>query len=285
MQTDTLYVTDLDGTLLNTDSRISARSAKIISDLVSEGAQITIATARTPATVEGLLSETHTELPAIVLTGAAFWDREQRRYSEPQLLDDADAKAALKEFRQSGVNPFIYTLSPNGMLDVYHNGTMSKAAEAFMTERSNLELKKFHLDVPAIAEADSVESTVLYLAMGEADKIYELAERIRSCVNCSVYAYMDIFNEGVAVVEVFGESVSKAEAIKRLAKEVGARRIVVFGDSTNDLPMMKIADVAVAVENAIEDVKAAADIIIGRNNDDSVAEFIAKDFRSQQTPT
>lgn len=284
MQTDTLYVTDLDGTLLDTDSRVSERSARIISDLVSDGAMITVATARTPATAEGLLRDTYTTLPAIVLTGAAMWDRELRRYRHPLFLDDDSAAAVLAEFRRADVHPFIFTLCADGLLHVYHNGPMVKPAEEFMRERANLELKKFHIDDPAIERASSVPSTVLYFAMGKAETVYPLAERLRTLVDCAVYSYLDIFSPDVAVIEVFGANVSKASAIKRLARSVGARRVIVFGDSTNDLPMMATADVAVAVENAIPEVKRAADIVIGRNNSDAVARFIYNDYYSAETP-
>ncbi len=50
-----LFVTDLDGTLLNRDSRVSDESARIISMLSRRGVMITVATARTPATVDTLL--------------------------------------------------------------------------------------------------------------------------------------------------------------------------------------------------------------------------------------
>jgi len=49
---------------------------------------------------------------------------------------------------------------------------------------------------------------------------------------------------------------------------------VVFGDNLNDLPMMAVADVAVAVENALPEVKAKADVVIGPNTDDAVARWI-----------
>ncbi|WP_304643331.1 HAD family hydrolase, partial [uncultured Muribaculum sp.] len=76
----TLYVTDMDGTLLDDNSRVSPESAEIITDLTQRGALITVATARTPATVNPLLAHTVTSLPAIVMTGATLWDRNTMRY-------------------------------------------------------------------------------------------------------------------------------------------------------------------------------------------------------------
>ena len=77
-------------------------------------------------------------------------------------------------------------------------------------------------------------------------------------------------------LEICPDNSTKAKAILRLKEETGADRLVVFGDSVNDLPMFAAADEAYAVSNAIDDVKAAATGIIGSNDEDSVARFIAR---------
>ncbi|MDD6621873.1 MAG: HAD hydrolase family protein, partial [Bacteroidales bacterium] len=55
--TKVLYVSDLDGTLLNDRSVVSERSAQLLQAAIDRGALFTIATARTPATVDGLMSQ------------------------------------------------------------------------------------------------------------------------------------------------------------------------------------------------------------------------------------
>ena len=67
-----LFVTDLDGTLLDNEGRVPPMTARVISDLSHMGALITVATARTPATVDRILAHTFTRLPLIVMTGAAL---------------------------------------------------------------------------------------------------------------------------------------------------------------------------------------------------------------------
>ena len=67
---------------------------------------------------------------------------------------------------------------------------------------------------------------------------------------------------------------SKANAIKSLASEIYAEKIVVFVDNLNDIPMMKIADIAIAMGNAYPEVKEVATHVIGPNSDDSVARWI-----------
>ena len=92
--------------------------------------------------------------------------------------------------------------------------------------------------------------------------------------------YSDIYNKDNGIIEVFAPGVSKAEAVRQMARRTGADRIVVFGDNLNDIPMMAVADVAVAVDNALDEVKAAADVVTGGNNTDAVARYMATDFET-----
>lgn len=276
---DTLYVTDMDGTLLGADSRLSAESSEIITALSREGHNITVATARTPATVVPLLEGTLTLPPAIVITGAALWHRGRDggygdvRFFTPELYDGLCGL-----FAAHGLSPFVYTL-PEGssVIQVYREPRtrMNQAEEVFVEERQFLKLKQFHLQEPAPDEASA--HTVLFFAMGPLDRILRAGAGIRGSLSCTVSAYPDIFMKDTGILEVLASGVSKAAAVRSLARRLGARRVVAFGDNLNDLPMLAVADEAVAVGNALPEVKAAATRVIGPNTASSVARFIESD--------
>lgn len=274
----TLYVTDMDGTLLNASSRVSKRSSQIINRLTEAGALITVATARTPATVVPLLSGLRLSLPAIVMTGAALWDWNACSYVAPCYIKRNIAADIMRLSRMAGVNMFRYTIGADGVLDVYHCGDMSEKEQAFVNERSDLRFKRFHIG-GGCADGDN---TALFFAIGDRNRIFRLADDLRLTVDCSVSAYVDIFGEDTGIIEVFAPHVSKAEAVKSMAREVGAERIVVFGDNLNDIPMMQVADVPVAVSNALEEVKQVSVAVIGSNEDDAVARFMRDDFYGRQ---
>lgn len=275
----TLYVSDMDGTLLSSDSRVSAESARIISDLSAEGALITVATARTPATVVPLLADTRIATEAIVMTGAARWDFRRGCFAHTHRIAAEPTRRILEICASRGAHPFVYIEAPDGRtMDVYHAAAaMNRAEESFYLERRHLKLKRFHLCKPV--PADALERTLLMFAMGPRENIEEIAELIRMSSDCNVSCYPDIFNENIGNLEIQAPGISKASAIRSLAAELGVERTVVFGDNLNDLPMFAIADVAVAVANAEPEVKAAATTIIGPNYTDAVARFIAADFR------
>lgn len=275
----TLYVSDMDGTLLGADSRVSERSAALISEAVDSGALVTVATARTPATQGPLTAACGLRMPAIVMTGAAMWHAGDRRFSDTRYFTAEGCSAALAACRRHGVHPFVYTMGADGAsLDVYHGAdAMNKAEENFYLERKHLAFKRFHMrsQVPDDARAN----TLICFAMGERTAVERAADALRAETDCSVFCYPDIFNTAVANLEVFAPGVSKAAAIGRLKQRVGVDRLVVFGDNLNDLPMLAVADVAVAVGNAFPEVKAAADVVIDPNTTDSVARFIHDDYR------
>lgn len=267
----------MDGTLLGADSKLSETSARIITDLTRRGANITVATARTPATVEMILTEAETSLPAIVMTGAAMWCRDTKSYRNVCYLAEDTYRQLMAKCGKYGVNPFRYTLPDGKSMQVYHNGAMIAEERAFVDGRLNLGLKNFNIDAPH-GLLPYLPGVVFFFAMGDRENIFALADDLRVTVDCSVSCYIDIFDENIGLLELFAPGVSKAAAVRQLADEVGADRVVVFGDNLNDIPMMQVADVAVAVENARPEVKSIAHKIIGANTTDAVARFIEQDF-------
>ena len=80
------------------------------------------------------------------------------------------------------------------------------------------------------------------------------------------------------LIEISPISDNKGEAVKYLANYYGIpiEKTIAMGDNLNDLPMVKIAGLGVAVANATEKLKQAADFISVSNNDGAVAQIIEK---------
>lgn len=267
----TLFVSDMDGTLLDADAQISSTTASILSSLTDRGVLFTVATARTPATVEPLLADTRTTLPCIVMTGAALWHRDTHTYSDVYHIPGRYEAVIDRVFADAGVTPLIYTLPDNHILQVYHAGPSLNAAEQlFCDQRANLPLKHFNFNATPPEQAHG--RRLLMFAMGTVPGTQRVAAELTRLVpDCSVSCYRDTYNPALGLIEVFGPGVSKAQAVLALKQRVGADRLVVYGDNLNDLPMLQVADLAVAVGNALGSVKDSANIVIGPNTADSVA--------------
>lgn len=277
----TLYVSDLDGTLLGEDSQLSAGSIATLNRVIDElGGMFTIATARTPATVVPLMQEVHATLPFIVIGGSAMWNPVTSAYEETRAIDDATVNAVADVFARHGLYPFIYRRHGLGMLHTHHTGPLSPQEQQFVAARQHLPLKRFFLDDESFRH--NADEALLIFSMNKYAVLDALATDIRQTVDtCTVMLYHDIFDESEGYLEIFTAGTSKARAIKRLAKRVGAQRVVVFGDNRNDIAMMQAADHSVAVGNAFPEVKDAASEVIGPNTDDSVARWIEQDLQTK----
>lgn len=274
MKEKTLYVSDLDGTLLDNTSRVSPGTEAMLNEAISAGALFTVATARTPATVQTLLNGIGMELPAIVMTGAGQWDLREQRFRSITTIPEADADRIAEAFAQVSLRPFTYCVSGDSFINVYHSETMSRRELSFYEERRHLALKRFHLGQQP-ARRDRV---ALFFATGPEKLVADVCGALQKVTECSVSWYKDVITPDTGLIDIYAPGVSKAKAVKELAAQVGATRIVVFGDNLNDLPMMRVATVSVAVDNAFPEVKETAHVTIGPNSAHSVARFILDDL-------
>ena len=267
----TLYVSDLDGTLLNQDSQLSDETISILNELIEvRNVNFSIATARTPATVVNIMAPLKLRLPLVVLNGAAIWDNSERKFVKASTMDPEMVKKVCGIFEEYGVRPLVYR-KDGDKLAVHHYGDLSSQEG----ERMNLELKSFHLS--DINYKDTQDDALLIFAMNEYLLLKSIHNKVEKAVDCSSVCYHDIFDVSSGLMETYAPATSKAVAVRALANEIGADRLVVFGDNRNDIPMMQIADYAVAPENAVEEVKAVAHEIIEPNTLHSVARFIHND--------
>lgn len=273
----TLFVSDLDGTLLGPDRKVSDESARLINEAVSEGAMFSVATARTPATVGPLLNDIESPLPFIVMTGAAIWDRNSNSYVHASFHREETARRLAGIYRKHGLSAFVYMLGDDNVIHIYHLGEMSGLERTFMEERLHTPYKKFHIsDKEEVELPDRLDKVLLFYSMRPTEEVRRVYDEIKDADDLKAVFYHDMYGDEIALMEVFGPEASKANAVRCLAEMVGADRVVAYGDNVNDIPILEIADDAVVVENAVEAARLVAGRIIGPNSEDSVAKDIKK---------
>lgn len=273
----TLFVSDLDGTLLDPSSRVSAESALLLNRAIAAGALFTIATARTPATAVGLLQDVDMHLPGAVMTGAALFDFARREYSRLQFIDEQTVKRLLQLYHKHNLSTFVYTYQ-GGMLEVYHQGCLNEIEKQFMPERSKPGIKHFNVPADGCSQLPSdLTRTLLLYSVQPWERAKALYDNVlEEHLKVSPLCYHDVYGAEWGQLEVFAPTANKAEAIEQVASDVRADRIVAFGDNVNDLPLFRLADEGIAVANAVPELQARATDVIASNSEPSVAEYILR---------
>ena len=106
----TLYVSDLDGTLIDSRLTIPPESAAGINAAIRRGDAFAVATARTPATVGEILAPISGALPAVVMNGAGIYDFEKREFVRLLPLKKSAAEAAREALKALSMSGFWYTV-------------------------------------------------------------------------------------------------------------------------------------------------------------------------------
>lgn len=267
----TLYVTDLDGTLLNSSDQISQYSIQTINGLVAKGMQFTYATARSLVSASVVAKGLVTTIPVISYNGALIINPDTGEVLSALSFTEEEAAYVSGILREHGANPLVYAYVDCVERVSYVTGRENEGIRRYLDVRKGDRRFRPLTDETCLYQgdifyftciADREELLPLY-------KIFSGDERFRCTLQQELYR-PEYF------LEIMPKKASKAEAIKRLKEIWHCDRVVSFGDAVNDIPMFEISDECYAVANAVPELKACATGVIASNDEDGVAKWLLR---------
>ncbi len=269
-----LIVFDLDGTLLDGKSQVSAHTRDTLQRLRRRGIAYTVATGRTLHAARDLLQDHAFTLPHIYKNGVVVWRPDSDHFSHSNLLTTHEIGCVVDSFMQVAVTPFIFTLESHNHQVVYHppmqNDAERRLAELFARDRG-LQLLPFAA-LPAAAEITNIS------ALGSREAIATVMQRVQGEEHLVAYAGNALEGNGLHWVDIHHSAASKGGAVAQLKQDLGVSRVICFGDSDNDLSMFAVADESYAPSNAKEEVRAVATAVIGHHDQDGISQFLRERF-------
>ncbi len=276
-----LYITDLDGTLLNSDGIISEYSKKHLNQLIDEGIQLTIATARSLSTARVIFNHVSFKLPVILYNGAAIYDSSNKRFVHYNSIDKDVVKGILNFVGDRLSQPFILGID-NLQEKLIHKVPLNKKQELYLEDRKQYDDERDTL-VDRFTVIDETLNIVFIDILEKIDIIEKyLKKEYGNQLTISRYFYNTNKNGSeFFYLDISSNNATKGKAIIDLSKytNISLDKTVVFGDHLNDLDMFEVANKAIAVGNAVTELKEFADEIIGDNDEDSVVKYIIVDSK------
>ncbi|MBR5798954.1 MAG: Cof-type HAD-IIB family hydrolase [Lachnospiraceae bacterium] len=266
----TLYVSDLDGTLLRSNETTSEYTNNTINKLVNEGMIFSYATARSYVTAQKVTKGLNACIPLIVYNGAMIVDNRDGSILLKNFFGE-DVQGVLTDLFEKEVYPIVYGFVEAVEKFSYIPAKSTEGMKVFLDSR-----KKDKRERPVATIEQLCAGEIFYLTcIDEEAKLQPLYEKYKDTYYC-VYQ-KDIYS-GYQWLEIMPKEVSKSNAILQLKEKLGIDSVVAFGDGKNDIPMFEIADEAYAVANAGDELKAVATGVIGSNDEDGVAKWLEKRF-------
>lgn len=264
----TLFVSDLDGTLLNNSAKVSLESINLLNEAINNNVNFTIATARTPATLVNILKDINLQLPVVTMNGSAIYDIKEDIYINYVPLSKDNSLKIYNLINSLNINAFVYTID-NNHLYVYHKTLTHPYQIEFYNSRKASNFKTF-----IRGELNPNFDVLYFTIMDYEDKINYLYDRLKCFDNLYIVKYRDTYNKQIINLEIYDIKASKASAINYLKEKYRFSKIITFGDNLNDIPMFNISDECYSVENAVDELKEISTAVIDKNTNNSVAKFI-----------
>lgn len=263
-----LICTDLDGTLLRNDKSISKENYDAIEYFKREGGYFTFVTGRMPYTSRILYEMIKPNAPVGCINGGGIYDFEKEEYLWTQLLP-RDAVELVDAVFEGVPGCGVQMNALDKIYFCRENSRMAKFRQ--FTGAPNIVGNHRTLDVP-IAK--------VVFGDDDLDSISRIAEILNSHPRSAEFDYI---RSERTLYEILPKGVSKGGLLPRLADilDVKMSRTVAVGDYNNDVSMIKAAGVGIAVANAVEEAKNAADRVTVSNEESAIAKVIEEIERGE----
>lgn len=265
-----LIVLDLDGTLTNSQKVITPRNRETLIRVQEQGVRLVLASGRPTYGIVPLANELRmNEFGGFILS-----------YNGGEIINWETGEMIYENVLPNDIVPILYESART-----HHLSILTYDGAEIVTENSKdayVEKEAF-LNKMAVRETNDFLTDITLpiakcLIVGDADKLIPLESEL----SLRLQGKINVFRSEPYFLELVPQGIDKAQSLAVLLKELGISReeIIAIGDGYNDLSMIKFAGLGIAMGNAQEPVKKAADYITLSNEEDGVAEAIDRHMRA-----
>lgn len=272
------FITDMDGTFLNSNRKIAPNSKEVLTRLQETGSKFLIATGRVDLAVRNYYQQMGLKDVTISCNGAFIRNQTSGEVIYQNAFSVEELEIIHRKFTEMNDGSIdFHAYSANYIYCDKISFSLARILKA--EENASSEFKTpMAIDEDVIAKIKENEDPCfkVLLTSSNHDLLWEIHKEINKEFELeSVFSATDFF-------DLTPKGTSKGNAIKKVAEYYGLdiKDAVVFGDNYNDLDMLRVAGTAVCPSNAREEVKEICHEIIGSHNDFSVIKYVEDYLKS-----
>lgn len=268
-----LVCIDVDGTLLTTHGKVTARTKSALQEVHKRGIHVVVSTGRMYTDAAYYSDLIGVRSPVVASNGALIKEKDNNDIIYRSVLGEALSLQILDAFRAHGVTPFFCTP------DKFYYGSILFKVFYLLAKirgrRNNPICSEYVFSWQRWQHVLRKESENMIKCEIIHRDIHSLQELCRDLRNMS---QIELVESSKHNIEINCKGVSKGRALEFLADFYHFPReaIIAIGDSGNDISMLEYAGLGIAMGNAPAAVKERADYVTASNNEDGVAEALNK---------
>ena len=273
-----LIALDLDGTLALDNHAISPATREALEDIHRDGVEVVIATGRRYRTTRYVMTNLGFDVCVVCNGGALVKNRLQNTLTQ-STFSKMELKSVVSLARSLG-------LSLSAQRDSHTHGGSDFVIDG--TIPWNDQVKTYHAEnAEYSSSADLVEQDDHYLVLGAFDREENLREFDRQLHSANANRFSTVIVPHLKTAfhycEITLNQVTKWHGLSHLADyltsdtslgAIKAENICAVGDQLNDMAMVQAAGIGVAMGNGNAELKAAANLVCGRHDEDGILEVV-----------
>ncbi|RMI34198.1 HAD family hydrolase [Nocardia stercoris] len=263
-----MVASDVDGTLLDVHEKVSARTKAAVAAVVADGVPFVLATGRPPRWVHPVVDGLGFEPICVCGNGAVIYDSATDNILYADTLDVPTLTwvAELAERVLPGCGLAAERVGASA-----HDAATPQFVSTLEYQHAWLNPDNTDVSRTEVVEMPAIKLLIRQVGAHSRDMVAALTPEL--------YGRADVtYSTDNGLIEVAAPGVTKASGLARVADRLGIDRsgILAFGDMPNDIAMLLMAGIGVAMGNADPAAKAAADEITTTNADDGVARVLER---------
>ena len=260
-----IVFSDIDGTVLTSSHHVLPSTTLAVKELLQKSIPFVLVSARMPQAIRTVTDEMNVNIPMISYGGALVLDDRQNILYDRK-ISAADTAAVIKEIKLFWQDSVVinYYAGDGWFVEDTEN-------KAVVREENITRVKARQADFAQLLADGVLPNKLLCMT---SPPICEMMEKMLG----EMFPQLKIMRSSPILLEIMDKTVSKAEGIKIMLEHFGlkANQSIAFGDNYNDLDMLELAGVGVAMNNAPDDVKKTASAVTDDNNHDGIYKFLQK---------
>lgn len=261
-----IIVLDLDGTLTNSKKEISPATRNALIDIQKQGYKVVLASGRPTPGVIKHANELHLkDYGGYILS-----------YNGAKIIDCRTKETIFQKTLPGEVIPELYQAAADAGVGIISYDEGKVIAGTHIDEYIELEARINGLEINLVKDFVSyIQYPVNKCLMtGKHEILLEVQKKLKTKYNSLLSIY---FSEPF-FLEIMPQNIDKAQSLLTLLNTIGisSEEMICCGDGFNDISMIQTAGLGVAMENAQDVVKEAADYITRSNDDDGILHVIKK---------